>query len=469
MAIGGVALYVRTSSDDPENSGEAQLEVLKRFARQNGMLVAKVFFQARNDQGTIDQMMAEATGDDHPFRLILATSRNQSQEFWQAKQQWRERLEQARVDIVSVPDPQENAPSENPPHPHAGHGHELHQGRGREGQESHGGDGRKSHQGHDHEGNERHGHGHAHDHASELREASSRSLIIALVLISGFMVAGVVGGILSGSLALLAGAGHMLTNAASIALALLAPWLAGRPESIERLPGYRRSEVLAACGAISLSAIAGWIVWEAIERLLNHQTIEIEGGLMLAVGGLGLAVNLAAALVLQAGSKHSLNVDGTFRHLLANLIGSVGVVASGVVVLLTGWLLIDPILSVGIALLIIVGSWRPLLRSVNALLKVPDHMDLYAHCAEIEDVPGVALIHDVHLFTITPNFEFLTVHILIDPSYKGGDNGLQESMRRIASGKYGIHHVTLQLCWTAGECPENHFARDPKAVARPSL
>ena len=110
MAIGGVALYVRTSSDDPENSGEAQLEVLKRFTRQNGMLVAKVFFQARHNQGTIDQMMAEATGDDHPFRLILATSHGQSQEFWQAKQLWRERLDQARVDIVSVPDPRKTLP-----------------------------------------------------------------------------------------------------------------------------------------------------------------------------------------------------------------------------------------------------------------------------------------------------------------------------------------------------------------------
>lgn len=451
MAIGGVALYVRTSSDDPENSGEAQLEVLKRFARQNGMLVAKVFFQARNDQGTIDQMMAEATGDDHPFRLILATSHGQSQEFWQAKQLWRERLEQARVDIVSVPDPQENAPAENRPHPHAGHGHELHQGR-------------------DHEGNEHHGHGHAHDHASELRAASSRTLIIALVLISGFMVAEVVGGILSGSLALLADAGHMLTDAASIALAMFAMWIAGRPESIERTFGYQRTEVLAAAfNALSLWLIAGWIVWEAMTRLLNHRTIEIEGGLMLIIGGLGLAVNVAAAFVLHAGSKHSLNVDGAFKHVLADLMGSVGVVVSGVIVLLTDWVLIDPILSVGIALLIVVSSWRLVQRSVNVLLGgVPGHIDLYALCADIVGVPGVTLIHDVHVFTITSNFEFMAAHILIDPSYTGDDDGLQESMRRIASEKYGIQHVTLQLCRTAGKCPKNHHVGHLAAVARAS-
>ena len=243
------------------------------------------------------------------------------------------------------------------------------------------------------------------------------------------MVAEVVGGILSGSLALLADAGHMLTDAASIALAMFALWIAGRPESIERTFGYQRTEVLAAAfNALSLWLIAGWIVWEAMTRLLNHHTIEIEGGLMLIIGGLGLAVNVAAAFVLHAGSKHSLNVDGAFKHVLADLMGSVGVVVSGVIVLLTDWVLIDPILSVGIALLIVVSSWRLVQRSVNVLLGgVPGHIDLYALCADIEGVPGVALIHDVHLFTVTSNFEFLTAHILIGPPTWEGTTGCRKA------------------------------------------
>ena len=516
MKIGGVALYVRTTTDDPENSMGAQLDVLQHFARQNGMLVAKVFTQVRNHQGTIEEMIAEATGDDPPFRVILVSGRSQAQEFWRTTQQWSERLAAARVKIISVPDQQEDVPADGPLHPHAGHGHESdggddqesheghdhedheshaahghesheghdhedheshgpqghesHEGHDHEDHESHGAQGHEFHQGHDHGGNDDHGHGHAHDHAAELREASRRSLIIALVLIGGFMVVEVVGGILSGSLALLADAGHMLTDAASIALAIFAMWIAGRPESIERTFGYQRTEVLAAAfNALSLWVIAGWIVFEAVERLLNHHTVEIEGGLMLIVGGIGLAVNVAAAFVLHAGSKHSLNVDGAFKHVLADLMGSVGVVVSGVIVLLTDWVLIDPILSVGIALLIVVSSWRLVLRSVNVLLGgVPGHIDLYALCADIEDVPGVTLIHDVHVFTVTSNSEFMTAHVLMDPSYTGDVNRSLDRMRNIASEKYGIHHVTLQLCRTAGGCPENHHVGHLEAVARPS-
>ena len=282
------------------------------------------------------------------------------------------------------------------------------------------------------------------------------------------MVAEIFGGIFSGSLALLADAGHMLTDAAAIALALFAVWIAGRPESIERTFGYQRTEVLAsAFNAFSLWVIAGWIVWEAIERLRGYHTIEIEGGLMLIIGGLGLAVNIAAAFVLHAGSKHSLNVDGAFRHVLADLMGSVGVVISGVIVLLTGWVLIDSILSIGIAVLIVASSWRLVLRSLNMLLGgVPEHIDLYALCADIEEVEGVTLIHDVHVFTITSNFEFMTAHVLMDPSYEGDISESLARMRRIASQEWGIHHVTLQLCLSASGCSENHHVGHLEAVAR---
>ena len=363
---------------------------------------------------------------------------------------------------------------------HAGHGHDEHAGHDHDahehgGHDEHAGHDHDAHAGHDHDahgGHDDHSghdhHGHAHDHAAELREASRRSLIIAFVLIAGFMVAEIIGGIISGSLALLADAGHMATDAASIALALFAVWIAGRPESIERTFGYQRTEVLAAAfNALSLWVIAGWIVWEAIERFVNHHDIHIEGGLMLTVGGIGLLVNIVAAIVLHAGSKHSLNVDGAFKHVLADLMGSVAVVISGVVILLTDWVLIDPILSVGIALLIVVSSWRLVLRSLHVLLGgVPEHIDLYALCAEIEDVPGVTLIHDVHVFTVTSNFDLMTAHILIDPEFRGSEEEMQRQLRRIASDKYSIHHVTFQLCHAVAECSENHHVGHLEALSR---
>ena len=358
---------------------------------------------------------------------------------------------------------------------HAGHDHDDHAGHDHDGHDAHAGhdhDDHDAHAGHDHDAHDDHAghdhHGHAHDHAAELREASRKSLIIALILIGGFMIVEVLGGIFSGSLALLADAGHMLTDAASIALALVAVWMAGRPESIERTFGYQRTEVLAAAfNALSLWVIAGWIVWEAIERMFSHHEIHIEGGLMLIVGGIGLAVNIAAAFILHAGSKHSLNVDGAFKHVMADLMGSVGVVISGVIVILTGWVLIDPILSIGIALLIVISSWRLVLRSVNVLLGgVPEHIDLYALCAEIEDVPGVTLIHDVHVFTVTSNFDLLTAHILVEPSFRGYEDEIQRQLRLIASEKYNIQHVTFQLCHSAGECTEDHHVGHLEALSR---
>ena len=355
---------------------------------------------------------------------------------------------------------------------HEGHDHDTHAGHDHGEHEGHDHD---AHAGHDHDAHEGHddhsGHdhsGHAHDHAAELREASRKSLIIALVLIGGFMIVEVLGGIFSGSLALLADAGHMLTDAASIALALVAVWIAGRPESIERTFGYQRTEVLAAAfNALSLWAIAAWIVWEAIERFVNHHEVHIEGGMMLIVGVIGLLVNIAAAFVLHSGSKHSLNVDGAFKHVMADLMGSVGVVISGVIVILTDWVLIDPILSIAIALLIVISSWRLVLRSVNVLLGgVPEHLDLYALCAELEDVPGVTLIHDVHVFTVTSNFDLMTAHILVDPDFGEYEDEMLRQLRLIASERFGLQHVTFQLCRSATECSEQHHVGHLEALTR---
>jgi len=254
-------------------------------------------------------------------------------------------------------------------HDHSGHDHHDHSGHGHD-----------DHSGHDHSG-----HG-GHDHSHDLRGASKRSLVIALVLIASFMFAEVIGGILSGSLALLSDAGHMITDAASIALALFAMKVAERPPSAERTFGYRRAEVLAAMlNALSLWLIAAWVLFEAYHRL--QDVPEIEGGLMLVVGILGLLVNVAAAWVLHRSSKHSMNVEGALRHVMADLMGSVGVVISGILIVTLNWTIIDPILSVLIAALVAHSSWSLTVKVFKVLLEgVPDHIDVYRLCSELEDV-----------------------------------------------------------------------------------
>ena len=207
-------------------------------------------------------------------------------------------------------------------HDHEGHDHGSHDEHGHEGHDhgSHDEHGRDDHEGHDHEEHDHDEHGHAgHDHSAHLRETGRRSLIIALVLIGGFMIAEVIGGILSGSLALLADAGHMITDAAAIALALFAIWVAGRPASVERTFGYHRAEVLAAMlNALSLWLIAAYIFFEAFHRLQDAP--EVEGPLMLIIGSLGLIVNIVAAFVLHRSAGHSLNVEGAFLHVVGDLL-----------------------------------------------------------------------------------------------------------------------------------------------------
>ena len=307
-----------------------------------------------------------------------------------------------------------------------------------------------------------------HDHTAELRGSSRRSLLVALALISGFTVAEVIGGLMSGSLALLADAGHMLTDAAAISLALLALWVAGQPASIGRTFGYHRTEVLAAMfNALSLWAIAAWITFEAIRRLSNASDISIEGGLMTIVGGIGLVVNIAAAFVLRRGAKRSLNVEGAFKHVMADLMGSVAVVISALVVMATGWVIIDPILSLLIAGLIVFSSRRLVWKTVNVLLEgTPEHIDLYRLCGDLEAVEGVTLVHDVHVWTISSNYDSLTAHVLIDPSHQRDADELLDNLRRIAREKYRIHHVTLQLDKSLSDCDEDHHLGHLVARAR---
>lgn len=287
-------------------------------------------------------------------------------------------------------------------------------------------------------------------------------LIGALTMTSLFMVVEAVVGFVSGSLALIADAGHMLTDSASLALALFAIAIAKRPASAERTYGYNRAEILAAAvNALSLWMISAWILWESIQRFIGWRDAQIEGGMVLIFGGIGMLVNIIAAYMLHGPSEYSLNVEGALQHVITDIMGSAGVLVSGIVILVFSdveWIvLVDPFVSVLIALLIVLSSWNLLTSVLTVLIEgVPDHLDLYKLCAEVGDVPGVTFIHDVHAWTVTSGYVSLTMHVLVDPDHSGDHDDLLGELRRIATHEHGISHCTFQLEKSARGCTEDH-------------
>ena len=335
------------------------------------------------------------------------------------------------------------------------------------GHEGHDHDSHDDHEGHD-DHDDHSGHGHeGHDHAHDLRGTSKRSLVTALALISTYMVAEVVGGILSGSLALLADAGHMLTDAASIVMALVAMWIGGKAASAERTFGYYRTEVLAAmANAFGLWLIASWILIEAYHRAFTED-VRVDGLPVLIVGFGGLLVNLAAAWVLHKSSEHSVNVEGAFQHVIADMLGSVGVIISAILIMAFEWYIADPILSVVIALLIVYNTRGLIFTVLNVLLEgAPKHVDVYKLCSDIENLQGVTLIHDVHVWTITTGQDAFTAHVLMDPSWKGDVDGLLTRMQDIVHRDHRIGHVTIQLDQSITSCEEHHHLDHLLAEAR---
>lgn len=329
--------------------------------------------------------------------------------------------------------------------------------------DAHGHQDQGEHNAHNHDN---HGHGHddhgRHEHSHDFRDASRRSLIIALTLITGYMVAEVIGGLLSGSLALLADAGHMLTDAAAIVMALIAMWIADRPASVERTFGYHRTEILAAlANTFSLWIIAVWICFEAYHRAFVEAP-HVDGLPVLLVGIGGLIVNLAAAWILHRSSEHSVNVEGALQHVIADLLGSVAVIISAILILtFSGTIenisIVDPILSVVIALLILWNTRHLIVRVTNVLLEgAPEHIDVFELCYKIEEVEGVTLIHDVHVWTINQGNEAFTAHVLMDPSYHEDHQISLERIKEIVRS-YGIGHATIQIERSVAACQEGEF------------
>ncbi|HSW31761.1 MAG TPA: cation diffusion facilitator family transporter [Longimicrobiales bacterium] len=284
----------------------------------------------------------------------------------------------------------------------------------------------------------------AHAHASGLlhRGAERRRLSWVLGITAAFMVAEVVGGLLSGSLALLADAGHMLTDAGALAFALLAMRMAQRPPDAARTFGWVRLEVLSALvNGAALLVLAGLVVAEAWDRL--REPVPVDAPLMLAVAAMGLGVNVAGAFLLHAHAAENLNVRGAYLHVLGDLLGSVGALTAGLVVLFTGWAAADPLVSVLIAGLILFSAWRLVREAVEVLLEAaPANLDVVAFVEELRSVEGLDEVHDVHVWTLTSGFVALAGHGIVDDPARQ-TRILEEIQERARA--HGIGHVTFQL------------------------
>lgn len=280
--------------------------------------------------------------------------------------------------------------------------------------------------------------GHAHD-----RGLGQRSLAWALGLTIAFTIAEFVGGWLANSLALIADAAHMLADAGSLALSLFALWFARRPATAGKTYGYVRLEILAALvnGALLL-VIAGGIVWEAIRRLGTPEPVR--AGVLIAVASAGLLANLLSALILHRAAGESLNVRGAYVHVLGDLLGAAGAIGAGLLIVFTGWLAADPIISLLVAALILVSAWGLLRESVDVLLEaVPAHIDMAEVRSAMEEVPGVEDVHDLHVWTVTSGFLAMSGHaVLREPTRS------QEVLDQIHArmrDRFGITHATIQL------------------------
>lgn len=313
--------------------------------------------------------------------------------------------------------------------------------------------------GHGHE----HSHDHAHDgHSHDHENADRRALAIVFALTTTFLVAEVIGGLLTGSLALLADAGHMASDSLSIGLALFAFWLSGRPATPNRSFGYKRAEILAALfNGVTLVAISIWIFVEAYRRLF--EPAEILGGWMLAVATLGLLVNLAGAAILMRSGGKSLNLQGALRHVVADILGSVGAIGASLVIILTGWVYADPLISALIGVLVLGSSWTLLKDSVNVLLEQsPPGIDAEKVGTSMVGAAGVEEVHDLHIWTITSGFPALAAHVLVGKSEDC--HAKRRDLERLLAHEFGIEHTTLQMDHVG-----DHAAEGPRLQFLPRI
>ncbi|HVF65212.1 MAG TPA: cation diffusion facilitator family transporter [Casimicrobiaceae bacterium] len=293
-------------------------------------------------------------------------------------------------------------------------------------------------------------HSHTHDHHARAHAGDSsatlRALKTGLALTAGFALVEAIGGVLAGSLALVADAGHMATDAASFVVALIALHVARRPPSTRASYGYARAEALAAfINALAMLALVVWIAVEAVARLLAPQPVA--GGWVMIVAGAGLVVNVVVAARLMR-ARHNLNARGALLHVFGDLLGSVAALIAGAVIVFTGWTPIDPLLSVIVALLILRATLALLRESSGVLMeRVPAHLSYEAIGTALATLPGVEGVHDLHVWQMTTERNALSAHV----DLTDGDRWLETlaAARRMLAAEFGIDHVTLQPSWPA--------------------
>lgn len=299
--------------------------------------------------------------------------------------------------------------------------------------------------GHAHHGHH-HGHGHGHAH-----EQNARRLLWVAVLTGGFMLAEVLGGIISGSLALLADAGHMLTDFAGLVLAWLAFRFSRLPANRQRTYGFSRLQVLAAFGnGLLLLAVAAGIVFEAGRRLL--EPVEVLTGPMLAIALAGFAVNIAGFALLHGGDRDNLNMRGAIAHVLSDLLGSAGVIAAALIIMVTGWSVADPIVSALVAVLIGRAAWHLVCDSGHILLEgTPNHIPVAEIISDLKaEVPAVADVHHVHVWSLTEEQPMVTLHACLRP----GSDPLQaiRAIKARLHERFHIGHATVEV--EGSECAD---------------
>ena len=284
---------------------------------------------------------------------------------------------------------------------------------------------------------------------SESRSLQQKNLRRVLLLTGVFMVVEVIAGFFTGSLALLADAGHMLTDVAALSLSAFAMWMAGKPSTPENTYGYHRAEILAAVvNAVVLLLLATWILYEAYDRF--GAPIQVLGIPMLLVGLIGLVVNLASLKLLDGHADESLNLRSAYLEVVSDAISSLGVILGGAIILTTGWVLIDPLLSVGISFFIVWRTWALLSQAVHVLMEgVPAGVDAREVGRAMADVPGVKGIHDLHIWTITSGLDALSSHVVV-PVGEDRDAVLQH-LQQLLAEQFGIEHVTLQIVEQASD------------------
>jgi cobalt-zinc-cadmium efflux system protein len=283
-----------------------------------------------------------------------------------------------------------------------------------------------------------HAHGHSHGGGED-----ARRLGLALALIVAFMIGEVVAGVLAHSLALLSDSAHMLTDAGALALSLVVLRLAARPAGGNRTFGLRRSEILSAqANGAALLVLAGLIVYGAIRRLVSPP--DAKGGAILVVALIGIGVNLLATWLLSGANRQSLNIEGSFQHVLNDLYAFIATAAAGGVILATGWVRADPVAALFVAALMLLASWRLLRDSGRVLLDIaPEGLPVTEIGTAMAAHPGVVEVHDLHVWEVTTEFPNLSAHVLVEP---GADcHGIRRELESLLRDRFGLEHTTLQV------------------------